>query len=292
MALNRRSQAERQAILADIARHNAVALRKAIEYCAQHGIGDFRVNSQILPLATHPEVGYTLRDLPEGRSVIDAFKACGRLARVCGIRLSFHPDQFVVLSSPRREVVEASIRELAYQAEVAEWIGADVINLHGGGAYGDPAAALMRLRKVIERLPAPIRGRLTLENDEQVYSPSNLLPVCREVGVPLCYDVHHHRCRPDDWSVEQATEEALATWNREPLFHVSSPLYGWRGPHPERHHDYLAPRDFPKTWFKLNVTVEIEAKAKELAVEKLARYLRRQSVTIREPIWSVKGTRT
>lgn len=264
----------------------------AIEYCAQHDIGDFRVNSQILPLITHPEVGYKLSDLPGGRGIQEAFQECGRLARACALRLSFHPDQFVVLSSPRREVVEASIRELAYQAEVAQWIGADVINLHGGGAYGDMTSALTRLRKTIERLPAPIRERLTLENDEHVYGPSDLLPVCRDVGVPLCYDVHHHRCRPDGWSVERATEEALSTWNREPLFHISSPLHGWRGPLPERHHDFINPRDFPGAWMKLNLTVEVEAKAKELAVEKLARSLKRQGVTIQKPRWPVEGATT
>ena len=30
-----------------------------------------------------------------------------------------------------------------------------------------------------------------------------------------------------------ATSQALATWNREPLFHLSSPLAGWQGPRPE-----------------------------------------------------------
>jgi hypothetical protein len=51
---------------------------------------------------------------------------------------------------------------LDYQAEVAEWIGADSINLHGGAAYGDKTTALRALHANIERLPAPVRSRLTL----------------------------------------------------------------------------------------------------------------------------------
>lgn len=86
-------------------------------------------------------------------------------------------------------------------------------------------------------------------------------------------DVHHHRCNRDEHSEEVATELALATWDREPLFHVSSPIDGWTGPKPERHHDFLDVQDFPIHWLGLDVTVEIEAKAKEVAVLKLNKEL-------------------
>src|SRR5262249_24291066 len=154
------------------------------------------------------------------------------------------PDQFVVLNSPRPEVVAASLRELEYQAEVDEWVGADVINIHGGGAYGDKPLPPQAFAPNLERLTPPARSPLTVENDDKPYSPQDLLPVCRAEGLPLVYDVHHHRCHPDDLTVAEATAHALATWNREPLFHVSSPLEGWTGPKPERHHDFIDPGDF------------------------------------------------
>jgi UV DNA damage endonuclease len=74
-------------------------------------------------------------------------------------------------------------------------------------------------------------------------------------------------------TVEQASERARATWNREPLFHISSPIEGWEGPKPERHHDYINPKDFPTAWRGWPLTVEVEAKAKELAVARLQRWL-------------------
>mgnify|MGYP001136138329 CR=1 FL=1 len=83
------------------------------------------------------------------------------------------------------------------------------------------------------------------------------------------YDVHHHRCLPDGSSVEATTELALGTWNREPLFHLSSPKNGWESGNPAHHHDYINADDFPVCWKNLDITVEVEAKAKELAVLKL-----------------------
>ena len=255
--------------LAELCRANAEALLAALEFCARHGIGAFRIISQILPVKTHPEAGYEMHELPDGADIIARFRACGQFARAHHLRLSFHPDQFVVLNSPNPITLASSFAELDYQAEVAEWVGADTINLHGGGAYGDKTAALSVLRRNIERLPGPVRLRLTLENDDKVYTPSDLLPVCADTGAPLVYDVHHHRCLPDGMSVAQITARARKTWPAEPLFHISSPLAGWGGPQPQRHHDYINAADFPVEWLGWPLTVDVEAKAKELAVARL-----------------------
>ena len=126
--------------------------------------------------------------------------------------------------------------------------------------------ALRTFAKNLARLPKTVRKLLTVENDDKVYTPADLLPLCQEQGIPFVYDVHHHRCTPDGMSEEEATRQALTTWDREPLFHISSPLEGWAGPKPHRHHDYIDVRDFPAFWHGLDLTVEVEAKAKELAV--------------------------
>jgi UV DNA damage endonuclease len=254
---------------------NAGALLAALRFCAENDIGCFRINSQILPIKTHPQLGYELDELPEGAEIVRRFQECGTFVRAHGLRTCFHPDQFVVLNSQRPDVVETSIRELEYQAEVAEWVGADVVNIHGGGAYGDKPKALADFARNLDRLSARARSRLTVENDDKVFAPADLLPICRATGVPLVYDVHHHRCHHDDLTAEEATEQAIATWNREPLFHISSPLEGWKGPKPQRHHDFIDLRDFPNGWRRLSITVEVEAKAKELAVMRLRDEVRR-----------------
>lgn len=280
-ALLRLNRAAALRKLSSLCLHNAEALLRALEYCAGHGIGDFRVNSQILPLKTHPRAGYRVAQLPESDRIIKAFRQCGSFAQKHDLRLTFHPDQFILLSSPRADVTRSSLAELDYQAEVAEWVHADVINIHAGGGYGDKRAALSRLQKAIGKLPDRVRRRLTLENDERTYTPRDLLPFCRAEQVPLVYDVHHHRCLPDGQSVAQVTELALATWNREPVFHVSSPRGGWQTTRPGPHHDYINPHDFPREWRRGDLTVEVEAKAKERAVARLARYLRTRGFDVK-----------
>lgn len=254
---------------------NARALKEALVFCRDSGIGGFRINSQILPLKTHPEVGYDIRELPQAETIIKAFMESGEFSRNHCIRTSFHPDQFIVLSSPDSGVVKRSMADLAYQSQVAQWVNADVINIHAGGVYGDKPGALKRLKTAIESLPDPVRTRLTLENDDRSYTPQDLLPVCRETSVPLVYDVHHHRCLKDGMGVEEVTHLAVETWNREPLFHVSSPLNGWKENDRRKHHDYIHIKDFPMIWRVMDLTVEVEAKAKELAVLKLLDELKR-----------------
>lgn len=255
--------------LSSICESNAQALLEALQYCAGHKIGCFRITSPILPLKTHPVCGYRLQELPNGKKILRLFRDCGDFARQSNIRTVFHPDQFILLNSPRPDVVENSLRELEYQAEIAEWVGADVINIHGGGAYGNKAAALQVLEKALRKLPKRIKQRLTLENDDKIYTPADLLPICRNTGIPLVYDIHHHRCCPDEFSENEITSESIKTWNREPLFHISSPLFGWSGKYPERHHDFIDVNDFPLCWLNHSLTVEVEAKAKELAIARL-----------------------
>ncbi len=115
--------------LSDLCLTNAQNLIKALEFCHQNNIGDFRINSQILPLKTHPDIGYDVRDLPDSDRIIKTFKACGVFCQKFNIRTTFHPDQFIILSSPSPDVVRRSIADLEYQAQAAQWVNADVINI-------------------------------------------------------------------------------------------------------------------------------------------------------------------
>lgn len=272
-ALKALGEPERRDRLSELCRHNAASLLQAVETVHRLGIGAFRIMSPLFPRMTHPDVGYRLDDLPTGCEIGAYLERVRLFARDHRIRLSFHPDQFVVLTSPHAGVVENSVRELACQGWLAEQVGADVINIHAGGVYGDKTGALERFAGVFWDLPEAVRSRLTLENDDNSYTVDDLLPQSGSLAIPLVYDVHHHRCNPDGLGVEEATVLAGESWHRtgrEQYCHVSSPRSGWGGGgNPKPHADYIDRADLPECWLERPMTVDVEAKAKELAVVRL-----------------------
>jgi UV DNA damage endonuclease len=268
------TRAKRTAYLHDLSEQNLCTLAEAIRWCASHGIFAFRVMSGLLPLYTHPALGWRLTAGKRGAALSDQLAAVGAEAHALGVRLSFHPDQFVVLGSATESIVRASIAELEYQAECAELLRADQLTLHGGGAVGGKDLALSRFRRGLDRLSPRARALLALENDDRVYTVADLLPLCRQAGVPLVYDVHHHRCNRDALSVEEATLAACETWcGREPWMHISSPATGWSAVDARPHADYIRPTDVPREWLAMTATVDVEAKQKERAVLRLQRWL-------------------
>jgi UV DNA damage endonuclease len=275
-ALKKIPRREQLQKLSSICLENLLSLEKALEWVTVHNLGAFRVLSPLFPRLTHPDVGYHLYELPDYETIISQCDTIRTYRHKSDIRLSLHPDQFNVLSSPHSDVVKNTIKELEYQGTLAELIGADVINIHGGGVYGNKNQALIRLRDHFAALSPRVQSRLTLENDDCSYCPADLIPVCDDIGIPIVYDVHHHRCLPDGLSIEKATNECLRSWNnygREPFFHISTPLNGYDSSKPQPHSDYIDIKDFPEEWLNLDATVDVEAKAKELAVMQLQKDL-------------------
>lgn len=268
--LLRLAEEERRDFLRTLLGDNAEALRTALEWCAAQGVGAFRLSSQLFPVYTHPEAGYRLETIDPAGEIRAAFLRTGALARKLGLRLSLHPDPFVVLGSSSEAVVRKSVEEIEYHAELAALVGAGQLTIHGGGAQGGKDKALDRLRRGLDLLRPGTRALLALENDDKIYTVVDLLPFCLREGIPLVYDVHHHRCNADGLGEEEAADACFSTWGeREPWAHVSSPRGGWGGPTPRLHADYIDPDDFPKAWLGRALTVDVEAKAKELAVLKL-----------------------
>lgn len=276
-ALSTMLRTEQLSRLSGVCVHNTANLLLALETVQRLGIGSFRIMSPLFPRMTHAGVGYQLADLPDGLQIIATLAKVRCYARLHDIRLSFHPDQFVVLSSPHAAVVENSLQELHYQGMLAEAVGAEVINIHAGGVYGDKKAALERFCGLFADLPAAVRQRLTVENDDVSYTVRDLLPVCEQLSIPLVYDIHHHRCNSDGLSETEATRLAGETWQtagREQYCHISSPKNGWGGSALKSHADYIDRADYPDCWRERTMTVDVEAKAKELAVVRLMRELK------------------
>ena len=251
---------------------NLDTLEAVLAWCRDAGVHAFRIGSDLWPRATHPLVAPWVEALFDSA---DARAACTRIrtfARTHDIRLSEHPDQFLVGNSLRADVVNGTIVELEWRARLGGALGVETVCLHIGSGAPDHDSALWRWEATLARLSPMVLAKLAFENDDRVFSPERILPACLAWGLPMIYDVHHHRVLRDALSEEEATELAIASWgDREPYFHLSSPRSGWEAGDRRPHHDLIDVRDWPDAWTALlqagvAFTVDIEAKGKEQAV--------------------------
>jgi UV DNA damage endonuclease len=115
-----------------------------------------------------------------------------------------------------------------------------------------------------------VRSRIAFENDEYSYSAGEILEVCRAAGVPMVFDAHHHLVHEklDSYnheSVSRMVQSARTTWPvpEWQLVHISN----GRESLTDRHHSDLI-ETMPAA-FRNAPWIEVEAKHKELAIEKL-----------------------
>lgn len=251
---------------------NLANLETVLGWCRDKGVHAFRIGSDLWPRATHPLVSPWVEALFDSDDVLASFGRIRHFAAAHDIRLSEHPDQFLVGNSLRADVVNGTIAELEWRARLGSALGVDVICLHVGSGAPDRESALWRWDATLARLSPMVLARLAFENDDRVFSPEAILPACLAWGLPMIYDAHHHRVLPDSLSEDEATELAIASWgDREPYFHLSSPRAGWDAGDARPHHDMIEPSDWPQAWTAMvdagvPFTVDIEAKGKELAV--------------------------
>jgi UV DNA damage endonuclease len=254
---------------------NLNCLGKVLQYNACHGFRYFRVSSDLVPFASHPVCRYdwAAHFRPE-------LQRLGRLVRDHGMRITMHPDQFVVLNGPDQELTQRNVRELEYHAVVLDAMGLDLtarIQLHVGGVYGDRTAALRRFADAWHALPAAVRRRLAVENDDRLYGLSDCLALSRETGVPVVLDSFHHACRNAGESLAEAVAQAAATWSADRgslLVDYSSQKPGGRvGQHAERL-DQEHFQDFVRTTHGWDFDLMLEIKDKEASALVAQRLLR------------------
>jgi UV DNA damage repair endonuclease len=215
-----------------------------------------------------------------------------------------HPGQFCVLATVSEAALKNALRELEYHAEVMALMGygdgwhpaGAHINVHGGAK----AAGLEGFRQGLGRLSRQARNLVTVENDEVSYGLDNLLGFAEEL--PVVLDIHHHwiasggeYIEPDDPRIRRIVE----SWRGvRPVAHVSVSRESLlKGHDPHVRPDFtslvaagLKGRDLcghsDLMWNEaVNALVadhlawadfEVEAKAKNLASEALARSVERQ----------------
>jgi UV DNA damage endonuclease len=216
-----------RAKLLEIVEHNLAAQIRLLGYVAQlpQGRRMLRLSSDLLPFYSHPKVIEFYRDPAVAQRLEQGFAAIGETARQADIRLSFHPGQFCVLGSDRPEVVENSLAEFEYHADMIRMMGYGrrfqdfKCNVHIAGKLGAEG-----VRAVWPRLSDVARNCITLENDEKTYGVDDCLQLADLA--PVVLDIHHcwiHENRymsPDDPRVQRIID----SWRGvRPVMHYSQP---------------------------------------------------------------------
>lgn len=211
--------------VSELALQNVTDLKSIIQWNIDHGIMVYRMSSGMFPWMSE----YEFTDLPDYDLISSTLREAGDLAQSNGQRLSFHPGQFCVLSSPNEDVVNRSIDELDKHSQIMDMMGLPTsnmakINIHIGGAYGDKTSALQRFCDNFKRLHPNTQSRLTVENDDKasMYSVVDLYEgVYKVVGIPIVFDYYHHKFCTGDLTEQQALELAISTWDCKPCTHYS-----------------------------------------------------------------------
>ena len=151
------------------------------------------------------------------------FSPIGEVARANDVRISFHPDQFVVLASDREEVVNKSIEEFEYHVDMARWMGygnnfQDIkINVHISGRQGPEG-----IKRVMSRLSPEARNSLTIENDEMTWGIDASLELADTCALVL--DIHHHWVKTGEYieNTDDRIKRIIDSWRgTRPVIHYS-----------------------------------------------------------------------
>jgi len=220
----------------DIVEHNLNATERLVDYVASLPLSQrmLRIGSDMLPAYTESNFGHLTKTNYITDMIAGKLSSIGDKARQNGVRLSMHPGQFTVLASDRPDVVENSVKEFEYHADIARYMGYGrefqdfKINVHISGAQG-PAG----IKAILPRLSTEARNCITIENEENKWGLNETLELADDLALVL--DIHHHWCREGEYI--QPTDDRF-----------KRVVDSWRGVRPAMHYsvsreDYLVDHD-------------------------------------------------
>ncbi len=213
--------------LLEVVLHNLAAQLRLLAYVAELPLPlrMLRLSSDLLPFYSHPKVHGFYQDPAIALHLVDGFAAIGTAARAANIRLSFHPGQYCVLGSENPGVVENSVAEFEYHADMIRMMGygqrfQDLkCNVHIAGRLGVEGT-----RAVWARLSEVARNCITFENDEKTYGLDDCLKITDLA--PVVLDIHHCWIHENDYIApdDPRVQRVIDSWRGlRPTMHYSQP---------------------------------------------------------------------
>jgi UV DNA damage repair endonuclease len=223
--LNRQTKDVAEQKLWDIMEQNLASTKLLVERVGQleENLRMVRLSSDLLPVYTEPTWSYFWRRPDVMDRCSRGFSDIGDSARANSVRLSFHPGQFTVLASESDDIVERSIEEFEYHADMARWMGygrtfQDLkINVHISGRRGPQG-----IQAVIPRLSPEARNCLTIENDEISWGIDSSIELVKDCALVL--DIHHHWIHTGEYinANDDRVKRIIDSWRGvRPVIHYS-----------------------------------------------------------------------
>ena len=269
--MKRTFEAKGMDYVSDLTLLNSRDIIKVLEWNRQHGIKLFRLSSSIIPWGNNIDI----TELKDYKEIKFELKKAGDFAKLWDMRITCHPGPFVVLTSPKDNVVDNAISDLEMHGKLFDMMGLsktpyNKINIHCNGVYGDKITAMNRFCENFNRLSDSVRSRLTVENDDKasMYSVKDLMYIHNKIGIPIVFDYHHHQFCTGDITEQEALQLASTTWPKDikPIVHYSESKALHENnikEKPQAHSMYI--NAIPNT-YELDVDIMLECKAKELAI--------------------------
>lgn len=259
-----------------IIKSNLEDLIKILNYNIKNNLHFYRLTSKLIPLATHKNVEFEYIEKYK-----KYYKKIGELIKNNNLRVDVHPDQFCVLNSTNKEVLENTFNILEYHYNILKAMKIDnpIIILHVGSSVFGKSSSLKRFKNSFYKLPKYIQECIALENDDKIYNVSDVLELCEELNIPIVLDYHHHICNPSEFEIEYYLKRIINTWKHNiPKFHFSSPKNKTKKEF-RSHHDYIDCDDFIKfieilKKYTNKADIMLEAKAKDDSLFRLVRQLK------------------
>jgi len=255
---------------------NLIDLEKIIDYNIKNNIHFYRLTSKLIPLATHKDVSLNYRN-----KYISKFKEIGNKIKQNNMRIDLHPDQFTILNSTKKEVIDNTQKILDHQYEVLELLDIKnkIIILHTGGNVFGKEQSIRRFINNFNKLPSYIRKTIALENDDKIFNIKDVLYICQKLDIPFVLDYHHHICNNDGIDINEYYQDIFSTWKKiNPKIHFSSPKNQTKKDI-RSHHDYIDSDSFINfiesiKHLNFDIDIMIEAKEKDEAMFRLVRNLK------------------
>ncbi|ODS36625.1 UV damage repair endonuclease UvsE [Candidatus Altiarchaeales archaeon WOR_SM1_SCG] len=193
--------------------NNLSCLKKILGYNSKNNLLFFRIGSGIIPFASHTVCDFKWQD-----HFKKDFASIGNYIKKQDMRISMHPDQFVLINAKNSEIIKRSVKELEYQSRVLDLMKLKEkakIQIHVGGVYKDKEKSIQRFIENCKKLTGDVKKRLVIENDDRSYNLRDCLKIHKKIKIPVVFDSFHHECLNAGESLKDAITSAAKTWGKK-----------------------------------------------------------------------------